>query len=43
MIVAEALGHALSLPAAIAWKIPWALILGFAISGAVQAVLSRPR
>ncbi len=41
MIVVEALGHALSLAAAMAWEILWALILGFAISGAVQAVVSK--
>jgi uncharacterized protein len=41
MMVVEALGHALSLAAAMAWEILWALILGFAISGAVQAVVSK--
>jgi uncharacterized protein len=41
VIVVDALGHALSLAAAMAWEILWALILGFAISGAVQAVVSK--
>ncbi len=41
MIVVAAVGHALSLAAAMAWEILWALILGFAISGAVQAVVSK--
>jgi uncharacterized protein len=41
MFVVEALGHALSLAAAMAWEILWALILGFAVSGAVQAVVSK--
>jgi uncharacterized membrane protein YraQ (UPF0718 family) len=41
VIVLDALGHALSLAAAMAWEILWALILGFAISGAVQAVVSK--
>src|SRR6266542_4259112 len=33
VMVLDALGHALSLAAAMAWEILWALILGFAISG----------
>src|SRR6266536_726227 len=41
VIVVDAVGHALSLAAAMAWEILWALILGFAISGAVQAVVSK--
>jgi uncharacterized membrane protein YraQ (UPF0718 family) len=41
MFVVQALGHALSLAAAMAWEILWALILGFAISAAVQAVVSK--
>jgi hypothetical protein len=41
MMVLEALGHALNLAAAMSWEILWALILGFAISGAVQAVVSK--
>jgi uncharacterized protein len=41
VLVVAALGHALSLAAAMAWEILWALILGFAISGAVQAVVSK--
>jgi uncharacterized membrane protein YraQ (UPF0718 family) len=34
-------GHALSLAFAMFWEILWALILGFALSGAVQAVVSK--
>jgi uncharacterized membrane protein YraQ (UPF0718 family) len=40
-MILQALGHALSLAAAMAWEILWALILGFAISAAVQAVVSK--
>ena len=32
------IGHALGLAFAMLWEILWALILGFALSGAVQAV-----
>jgi uncharacterized protein len=35
------LGHALSLAFAMFWEILWALILGFVLSGAVQAVVSK--
>ncbi len=40
-MVLHALGHALSLAAAMSWEILWTLILGFAISAAVQAVVSK--
>jgi uncharacterized membrane protein YraQ (UPF0718 family) len=40
-MIIQALGHALSLAAAMTWEILWALILGFAISAAVQAVVSK--
>src|SRR5437016_2938412 len=33
--------HALSMAFAMFWEILWALILGFALSGAVQAVVSK--
>ncbi len=36
-----ALAHALSLAFGMTWVILWALILGFALSGAVQAVVSK--
>ncbi len=36
-----AIGSALYMAAAMGWKMLWALILGFAISGAIQAVVSR--
>jgi uncharacterized protein len=36
-----ATGHALSLTFAMFWEILWALILGFALSGVVQAVVSK--
>jgi uncharacterized membrane protein YraQ (UPF0718 family) len=35
------LGHALSLAFAMSWEILWALILGFALSAVVQAVVSK--
>src|SRR5712692_6015628 len=45
MVVAVALGHelvrALSFAGGMAWEILWALILGFALSGVVQAVVSK--
>jgi hypothetical protein len=37
----DATGHALSLAFAMFWEILWALILGFALSGVVQAVVSK--
>jgi uncharacterized membrane protein YraQ (UPF0718 family) len=39
--VLGAAGHALSLAFAMFWEILWALILGFALSGVVQAVVSK--
>jgi uncharacterized protein len=39
--VLDGLGHALSLAFAMFWEILWALILGFGLSGAVQAVVSK--
>ncbi len=39
--VLDAAGHALSLAFAMFWEILWALILGFALSGVVQAVVSK--
>jgi uncharacterized protein len=45
MIVAVAVGHelwrALSFAFGMTWEVLWALILGFALSGAVQAVVSK--
>lgn len=37
----DALAHALSTAFGMTWEILWALILGFAISGVIQAVVSR--
>jgi len=37
----DALGHALALGGSMAWEILWALILGFALSAVVQAVVRR--
>ena len=37
----DAIGHALSVAAGMTWVILWPLILGFALSGAVQAVVSK--
>ena len=39
--VTSALAHALDLAASMTWLILWALILGFALSAAVQAVVSK--
>ncbi len=36
-----AIGHALGFAFAMSWEILWALILGFALSGVVQAVVSK--
>jgi uncharacterized protein len=41
MELARALGHALNLAFSMTWEVMWALILGFALSGAVQAVVSK--
>ena len=41
MIAAAALLHALPMAFAMGWEIPWALILGFALSAVVQAVVSH--
>src|ERR1043166_1432695 len=41
MNLIAALGHALSFAFAMFWEILWALILGFALSGIVQAVVSK--
>jgi uncharacterized membrane protein YraQ (UPF0718 family) len=37
----DALGHALSVAGSMTWEITWSLILGFALSGVVQAVIRR--
>jgi uncharacterized membrane protein YraQ (UPF0718 family) len=39
--VLSGLGHALNLAFAMFWEILWALILGFTLSGVVQAVVSK--
>jgi uncharacterized membrane protein YraQ (UPF0718 family) len=39
--VLSGLGHALNLALAMFWEILWALILGFTLSGVVQAVVSK--
>ena len=41
MRLLDALGHALALGGSMAWEILWALILGFALSAVVQAVVRR--
>jgi uncharacterized protein len=41
MQVLEALGHALAVAGSMAWQITWSLILGFTLSGVVQAVIRR--
>jgi uncharacterized membrane protein YraQ (UPF0718 family) len=37
----DALGHALAVAGSMAWQITWSLILGFTLSGIVQAVIRR--
>ena len=37
----QAIVHALFMAAVMGWKMLWALILGFAVSGVIQAVVSR--
>ena len=39
--VLGAIGHALALTGSMTWEILWALILGFALSAVVQAVVRR--
>jgi uncharacterized membrane protein YraQ (UPF0718 family) len=39
--IAGALTHALSIAFGMTWEILWALVLGFALSGAVQALVSK--
>ena len=41
MEVLDALGHALAVAGSMAWQITWSLILGFTLSGVVQAVIRR--
>ncbi len=41
MAVLAAIGHALTLAGTMTWEILWALILGFALSAVVQAVVRR--
>ena len=37
----SAVGHALVMAATMGWEILWPLILGFALSGVVQAVVCQ--
>jgi uncharacterized protein len=37
----DALGHALAVAGSMTWEITWSLILGFALSGVVQALVRR--
>src|SRR6058998_702699 len=41
MDIVDALGHALWMAFAMLWEILWPLILGFGLSGVVQAVVSK--
>jgi uncharacterized membrane protein YraQ (UPF0718 family) len=43
VIVLDKLGAALLLAAGMAWQVAWSLVLGFALSGAVQALVSKER
>jgi uncharacterized protein len=39
--VIHAIGHALAVSGSMAWQITWALVLGFALSAVIQAVVSK--
>jgi uncharacterized protein len=41
MRLLDALGHALGLAGSMTWEVTWSLILGFTLSGIVQAVIRR--
>jgi uncharacterized membrane protein YraQ (UPF0718 family) len=41
MMLLNALGHALAIAGSMTWEILWALVLGFFLSGAVQAVVRK--
>jgi uncharacterized membrane protein YraQ (UPF0718 family) len=41
MRVLDALGHALAVAGSMTWQVTWSLILGFTLSGIVQAVIRR--
>jgi uncharacterized membrane protein YraQ (UPF0718 family) len=41
MRVLDALGHALAVAGSMTWQVTWSLILGFTLSGVVQAVVRR--
>jgi len=41
MRLLEAIGHALAIAGSMTWEITWALILGFGLSGVVQAAVRR--
>src|SRR5260370_42581481 len=41
MEILAAIGHALGIAFAVFWEILWPLILGFGLSGVVQAVVSK--
>src|SRR3982074_3493560 len=43
MILLANIGEALMLAAGMAWQVGWSLILGFTLSGVVQAVVSKER
>ena len=37
----DAIGHALSVAGTMTWEIAWSLILGFALSAVIQALVRR--
>ncbi|MGA0568090.1 permease [Rathayibacter sp. KR2-224] len=43
MNIFEAVGHALAMAGAMGWQILWPLILGFTLSGVIQAVVRKER
>jgi hypothetical protein len=42
-VILQKLGEALMLSLGMAWQVGWSLVLGFALSGAVQALVSKRR
>ena len=43
MIILEAIGNALAIAGSMAWQILWPLVLGFTLSGVIQAVVRKER
>ena len=43
MFILEGLGHALAIAGSMAWQILWPLVLGFTLSGVIQAIVRKER